>query len=131
MKLEIFDIPLSFSLLNVELSPVGQDLLLTVRGGERPHIGCVVLTEPRPSITGDGSVSCTSSVLSVTGHKDEYLCRTLAEKAAVQYNTRVVCTGGFHIDHAAKEQLSEIMEAVKAFRFPDDVTANSEAAGKC
>ena len=28
MKLEIFDIPLSFSLLNVELSPVGQDLLL-------------------------------------------------------------------------------------------------------
>lgn len=115
---QTFFIPLSFSALSVELSPVGENLLLTVRGGDRPHIGCVILTEPRPSLTGDGSVSCTSSVLSVTGHKDEFLCRALAEKAAVQYNTRVVCTGGFHIDGASKEQLEEIMQAVKEFRFP-------------
>ncbi|MBQ7536080.1 MAG: hypothetical protein IJT43_10765 [Stomatobaculum sp.] len=118
MDPEIFDIPLSFSLLTVELSPVGQDLLLTVRGGDKPHIGCVVLTEPRPSLKGDGSISCTSSVLSVPGHKDELLCRSLAEKAAVRYNRRVVCAGGFHVDNASGKQLAEILKKIHEFLFP-------------
>ncbi len=117
--MKTYCIPLSFSSLLVEAAPIGQDLLLTVRGGDAPHIGCVVLTEPRLSLTGSGSVSCTSSVLSVTGHKDEFLCRTLAEKAAVQYNTRVVCTGGFHIDSVLQAQLDEILAAVREFRFPE------------
>lgn len=104
---------LSTGELSVTLEQVGEDILLRVRGGEKPHIGCVVMSIPRPSLTGDGSVSCTSSVLSVIGHKDEAICRMLAEKAAVCFGTTAVCAGGVHVDYITKEQMKEILEAVQ------------------
>ena len=57
--------------LEVSAAFVGEDVLICLKGGERPHLGCVVQTEPRVSLTGDGSVSATSSVLNFPGHKDE------------------------------------------------------------
>lgn len=62
---------------------IGEDILLYVKGGEKPHIGCTVIAVPRPSLSGNGQTSATSSVLNLTGHKDESLCRTLAEMVAV------------------------------------------------
>ncbi|MGN1022604.1 MAG: hypothetical protein ACI4OJ_03830 [Lachnospiraceae bacterium] len=104
---------LSFAELVLESEWIGKDLLITVQGGEKPHIGCCVLAEPRPSLRGDGAVSSTSSVLNVTGHKDEALCRYFAEKAAAAHGCTVVCTGGFHVDGITKEQIAELLEAAK------------------
>ena len=36
---------------------IGEDLVLTLSGGEKPHIGCVVQAVPRPSLSGDGTIS--------------------------------------------------------------------------
>ena len=106
-------IKLSFADLNIEQKKIGDDILITVSGGEKPHIGCCVLAVPRPSLTGDGTVSATSSILNVTGHKDEFICRKLAEKAAAEYGCTVVCTGGFHMDHITPEQIKEVLEALE------------------
>lgn len=94
-------------------NPAGRGLSCCGAGGEKPHIGCVVLAIPRPSLTGDGSVSVTSSVLNITGHKDEELCRCLAEMLARKKNAVTVCTGGFHVDHIQKEQIAEVTEAIR------------------
>ena len=82
--------------LEVSAAFIGEDVLICLKGGERPHLGCVVQTEPRVSLTGDGSVSATSSVLNFPGHKDEVICRWMAEKVSKELGKRVVCTGGFH-----------------------------------
>ena len=37
---------------------IGEDLVLTLSGGEKPHIGCVVQAVPRPSLSGDGTNQC-------------------------------------------------------------------------
>ena len=63
-------------LLQVSVKKIGQDLLVSVEGGQKPHIGCVIQSVSRPSLTGDGSYSATSSVMNLTGHKDEYLPET-------------------------------------------------------
>lgn len=76
---------------------LSERMLICLKGGERPHLGCVVQTEPRVSLTGDGSVSATSSVLNFPGHKDEVICRWMSEKVSKELGKRVVCTGGFHI----------------------------------
>lgn len=89
---------------------IGEDIVLTLSGGSRPHIGCVVQAVPRPSLKNDGSMSVTSSVINLTGHKDEYLCRRLAEKRCKKTGKVVVCTGGVHIDHISKEQIKELLE---------------------
>ena len=104
---------LSFTELTVRVNNLGKDVLIVIEGGTRPHIGSTVLAVPRPSLTGDGSVSVTSSVINVTGHKDEELCRILAESAAKRQNAVVVCTGGFHADNISMEQIAELKAAVK------------------
>lgn len=103
---------LSFAKLSVQMKCLGNDYLITVWGGEKPHIGCTVLAVPRPSLTGDGTISVTSSVLNVTGHKDEEICRRLAEQIAKKKNAVTVCTGGFHMEHIEKAQIQEVLEAV-------------------
>lgn len=104
---------LTFSQISMQLTKVGTDYHIAVWGGEKPHIGCTVLALPRPSLTGDGSRSATASVLNVTGHKDEQICRYLAEQTAKRTGATVVCTGGFHVDNATAEQIQEVMEAVE------------------
>lgn len=100
-------------LLEVSAAFVGEDVLVCLQGGERPHLGCVVQTEPRESLTGDGSVSATSSVLNYLGHKDEVVCRYVAEKISRELKRRVVCTGGFHKDGITIEEIREVQRAVE------------------
>lgn len=104
---------LSFTKLTVRVSRLGEDFLVELWGGEKPHIGCTVLAIPRLSLTGDGSVSVTSSVVNVTGHKDELLCRPLAEQVAVKNRAVTVCAGGFHMDNIRKAQIDEVVQAVE------------------
>lgn len=119
-------ISLSFGTLEIETERIGEDLLVTAAGGEKPHIGCCVLGVPRPSLTGDGTVSATLSVLNVTGHMDDALCRILAEKAVRTFGCVCVCTGGFHVDGITKEEIEELLASVRAFRFRGETEEKKE-----
>lgn len=99
--------------LTAEISQLGEDYHILLTGGTKPHIGCTVLAVPRPSLTGNGTCSSTSSVLNLPGHKDEQICRYLAEQFAAQKQAVVVCTGGFHMDDMKPEQIGQVVEAVK------------------
>jgi hypothetical protein len=113
VKVRLLRQQLSFTHLSVQIQQLGGDYQITVTGGDKPHIGCAVLAIPRPSLTGKGTNSATSSVFNVTGHKDEEICRYLAEKAAKKYGVVVMCSGGFHVDQIEKEQIDEVLEAVR------------------
>lgn len=114
MKAEKITKKLSFAELTLEIKSVGEDILILVSGGEKPHIGSAVLAVPRKSLSSD-SISCTSSVLNVTGHKDEKICRDLAESFCKKYNAVTVCTGGFHCDNLTAAQIQEVVDACKIF----------------
>ena len=105
---------LSFSQIEIQATRVGCDIQLLLRGGSSPHIGCIVLATPRPSLTGDGSRRATASVINVTGHKDEALCRYLAEKVAAAADAVTVRSELVWIDTAmTPEQIQEVQAAVK------------------
>ena len=105
---------LSFTELILNITRLGDDCHLLLYGGERPHLGCCVLATPRPSLIGDGSRSATSSVLNAIGHKDEALCRLLAETVAADVNCTVVCTGGVHIDNITATRIQALHDAALA-----------------
>lgn len=105
---------MSFAEITMEVRMIGEDCSITLYGGEKPHIGCTVLAVPRPSLTGSGKISVTSSVINVTGHKDEEICRYAAERIAGKKNAVTVCTGGFHMDGITEEQIREVILAVRA-----------------
>lgn len=92
---------------------IGEDILLYIQGGDKPHIGCTVMAVPRPSLFGNGERSVTSSVLNLTGHKDESICRSLAEKVCQATGKTVVCTGGFHLENITTQQIKKVELAGK------------------
>ncbi len=104
---------LSFAEITMEARMIGEDCLIALYGGAKPHIGCTVLAVPRPSLAGSGEISVTSSVINVTGHKDEEICRYAAEQTARKKNAVTVCTGGFHMDGITKDQIGEVILAVR------------------
>lgn len=115
MRGELFRIPFSGGEIQLELRYAGEDIVAVLSGGDRPHIGCAVVALPRSSLTGDGTLSCTSSVVNLIGHKDEYICRQVAEYICKKQNVTVVCTGGVHLDEAGEEQISEVVQAIRRF----------------
>lgn len=92
---------------------IGEDILLYIQGGDKPHIGCTVMAVPRPSLSGNGERSVTSSVLNLIGHKDESICRSLAEKVCQATGKTVVCTGGFHLENITTQQIKKVELAGK------------------
>ncbi len=99
--------------ISLSIGRIGDDLLAVLEGGSRPHIGCVVQAVSRPSLRGNGERGSTACVLNLTGHKDEHLCRKVAERLCIAYGVTVVCTGGVHVEGITQEQIGELSEAVE------------------
>ena len=98
--------------VQLDLYPVGRDLLAVLRGGEA-HLGCAVLAVPRPSLKDPEHLSCTSSVLNQVGHKDEVPCRQVAEALCVHSGKVTVCTGGLHWDGITSQQLGKVSQLME------------------
>jgi hypothetical protein len=79
-------------------------------GGEKTHIGTVVLCQLRPSLKNDGSYSTTSSILNLVCHKDDGIAKPLAEKLCLAFKQTVVVTAGVHIDSATPREIEYLLQ---------------------
>ena len=85
---------------------VGDDLVVAIGGGERPHIGCVVLAQPYPAKGRDAGWSASCSVLTIPPHKEEPIARGIAEKLAATLGRVAVVTAGVHDDNLDAEGIA-------------------------
>lgn len=112
--------------LTLSLTLVGEDIAAVIFGGEKPHIGSAAVAVPRPSLADPSKTSATSSVINLTGHKDEGLCRLVADELCGRSGRVTVCTGGFHNDNMTPEQIKRVVllagalveDALEALREP-------------
>ena len=93
--------------------PAGGDLAVVVLGGEGPHIGTVILSQPRPSRENPGINSATSSLINRAGHKDDEVMRDFSEALAAQ---NVVLTGGIHLEAISEEEIFMVRELLDKLR---------------
>ena len=96
--------------LHMAVQPMGDDLHVSLYGGEKPHIGAVALAVPRQSLANDGSISASVSVLTITGHKEDGLARYVAHEMAKQANACVCVACGIHVEHIEQEELVQVQE---------------------
>ena len=89
---------------------LGDDLLIAVWGGTRPHIGAVAIAHSRPSLKDPEQVSTTTSVYTVIGHKEDTVARMMAAKIAAALNRMVVVTAGIHWDDLSPDAIKKIVE---------------------
>lgn len=93
----------------------GEDLCVTIAGGEKPHIGAVALAQVRPSLSDPNQFSASVSVLTLLGHKEDEIAKHVAHKLAVAIRGNVVVSCGIHIDHATADQLIEIDQVIRSW----------------
>lgn len=96
--------------VEAHVQSIGEDLLVAISGGQKPHIGAVAVAEPRPSLKDPKVRSATASVFCYVGHKEDDLAKRAAEKLAASFNTRVVVTAGIHWDHLTEEGIGKVMQ---------------------
>lgn len=94
-------------------------LIVSIVGGETPHVGAVALSIPRTSLKNSSKLSATTSVLTLVGHKDDEVARPAAERLAKEFNQTVVVIAGVHIKEAKEEDIEKLthnsMHAVEVF----------------
>jgi hypothetical protein len=84
--------------LSADAHRAGRDIVVVLTGGNRPHVGCVVLATAHPSTADPGRTTVTSSVLAQPPHREEALARPLAESLARTLDCVVVVAAGVHAD---------------------------------
>jgi len=92
---------------------IGQDVLVAIWGGEKPHIGAVAVAQPRPSLKDPEITSATASVICLPGHKEDELAKAVSEILAAALNTPVVVTAGIHWDNISEEGIQKVIENSK------------------
>jgi hypothetical protein len=88
----------------------GDDLAVTVTGGDLPHLGCVVIARPHPAQDDPGRTSVTSSIFAFPPHREEALARPLAERLARRLGGTVVVAAGVHIDGLDEQGIANVLE---------------------
>jgi len=94
--------------ISLILQDTGDGLNALLIGGEKPHVGGVVLALPRPSLRGEGW-SADVYITPVPGHKDVEVAKTLGASLARELQCTVVVTAGIHSDNLRPEELSQII----------------------
>lgn len=79
---------------------VEKDLLISILGGDLPHIGCVSV----------GNKSQPIQTVQFPGHKEFYLTEVLAVRLREIFLGNFVIIGGVHYDDIAKEQIQILTE---------------------
>jgi hypothetical protein len=85
--------------IEASIISVGEDLVVAVGGGQRPHVGCVVLAQPQPPKINGGKWSSSCSVLTIPPHKEEPIARGIATRLADALGRVTVVTAGIHDDN--------------------------------
>jgi hypothetical protein len=84
----------------LEQYKIGSDVLFILGGGEKTHIGGILISEPGQSL----------KTIRLGNHYDYIALKPIIEKARDIYKTTIVATGGIHINNATKDEIKIIIE---------------------
>lgn len=77
---------------------LGDELLIIIGGGEKPHMGGISICTGTPPIS-----------ISLPNHKDYLISHNAAWKIHRKYNRNVIVICGIHIDNATKEDIEILL----------------------
>ena len=90
--------------LEAVILKAGDDLLIKITGGARPHIGTVVLARP------DGADGVCTEAMTIPPHKEEMPAREIARRLSAACHRTVVVTAGIHEDELDAQGICEYLE---------------------
>ncbi|MCL6634775.1 MAG: hypothetical protein K6T29_03270 [Peptococcaceae bacterium] len=86
----------------------GDGIVAQFFGGEKPHVGAVALSLPRPGLKDPEKTSCNTIVVPLLGHKDDEVAKPVAEKIVKAWGRPVVVVAGMHVENASAEDIERL-----------------------
>lgn len=87
-----------------------EGLVAQIFGGEKPHLGAVAISTPRPSLADPEQVSCNTIVIPLPGHKDDQIAKPVAEEIAKVWGSQVLTVVGIHVDNAGEKDIKKLID---------------------
>lgn len=88
--------PVTGRSIQAQITTAGEDVVIVVAGGNRPHVGSVVLAQPCNSPRGSRRNEVSCSVMTIPPHKEEAVARPIAEAVCEASGQVTVVTAGIH-----------------------------------
>ena len=83
--------------VSASLQVLGPDVLITVWGGTRPHIGALSVSTPHPERAPEEGRCSTVLQFSFPGHRDNVVACRVSERVASALQRRIVVSAGIHV----------------------------------
>lgn len=93
--------------IELDAKKVGEDYLLTLTGGEA-HVGAVAV-----GLFDENSQRASSSVITMPGHREEYLAMDGARQVSRATKRTSVFVVGIHQDNISPEEIKNIVSAAR------------------
>ncbi|MCD8018447.1 MAG: hypothetical protein LUF92_02340 [Clostridiales bacterium] len=100
---------LLFTTMQMDITPVGDDLHVLLIGGDKPGIGCTSFSTPVPDTD---PVRCNTTCIRSADNADSLFCTYVAEELAKRTGKRTLCTGGIFVDNPSEHELEKLYENV-------------------
>jgi gallate decarboxylase subunit D len=99
--------------IQAHVQEMGRDVLVSLWGGDRPHIGAIGMATPRPSLKDPKKWSATSSNFTYVGHKEDSVVKMISERLASRLKTHIVVVAGLHWDNIRPEEIEMIQDLTR------------------
>jgi len=110
----------------------GDDLIIVIFGGDRPHVGSVSVAYPpfTDEEKKKGKDGVVLNTIPLPGHKDYVVSEMVAEKVSRVLGRVVVVSVVIHIEKASKAEIEEVLKNSEKLADSFLNTAKSEGAYK-
>ena len=100
---------LLFTTLQMDVTPVGEDLHVLLTSDNIPCIGCTSFSSPVPE---SDPPECTTETINSCENASDLFISYVAESLCRQTGKRVLCTGGVFVDQPDEHQTRKLYENI-------------------
>jgi hypothetical protein len=94
--------------INMTCIPIGKDLIITLSGGDRKHIGSIAVGQIRnDSVNG---YNANISNITIPTHKEKELACWLAHVFTTKLNITSCIICGIHVEQILKSEIQDVIE---------------------
>ena len=100
---------LLFTSIQMDITPVGDDLHVLLTCGGENRLGCTAFSTPLPDTD---PVECETSVITDVENPEDLFCPYIAENLCKKTGQRVLCTGGILVEEPDAHQIDKLYENI-------------------
>ena len=103
---------LLFTKIQMEVTPVGEDLLILLTGGDQPALDCTAYACPATDPEDPEKASSEISIITTMEDPESTFCIYVADQICKATGKNVICTGGIYVDHPSQHEVEKLYENV-------------------